>query len=166
MVFKLRKYILKLSKCFEVVGGVALLLMMVVTGIDVVGVKLFSSPLPGSIDVVMYSQLVAVGFAVAPTFIAGRHINVPFLITRLPVRVQLIIKSAIAFLGFMLFGLLAWQSLVFGNHLRSVGEYSPVIRIPIYPFAYGIVLTCLPLCLMLLLELYEALIMLVRGEGK
>ncbi|MCX8205064.1 MAG: TRAP transporter small permease [Candidatus Nezhaarchaeota archaeon] len=166
MSFRLREYSRKLIKWLEVVGGVALVLMMVITGIDVAGIKLFLSPLPGSIDLVMYFQLMAISLAITSTYIAGRHIRVPFLILHLPRRIQAFVKSAIALLGLLLFSILVWQFCDYGNRLRIAGEYSPVIRLPIFVFAYIVALTCVPLCLILLLELHGSLVELVRGGEK
>ena len=53
----------RLSYLVEWIGLGGLLLMMFITCIDVIGAKIFRSPLPGAIDFVMLSQLFSVAFA-------------------------------------------------------------------------------------------------------
>lgn len=166
LLSKLEKLNSKFSEYLGVVGIIALLLMMIITDIDVFTTKLFLSPLTGSIDAVMLSQLVMVSFATAWTLINDRHIAVAFLVPRLPRRVQAIINSIIPLLGLSLFTLIAYQSYIFGHSLQRMGEYTPTLRVPLYPFAYLIALASLPVCLAFLLKFLSALVMLIGKQGK
>lgn len=131
--------------------------MMVVTCIDVVGAKLFRSPLMGSIDIVQLAQTVAIAFAASMALILGRHIQVEFLFNLLPRRTQKVIDSIVLLLCLGLFMVILWRMSLFGRLLQTSGDYSATIYIPYYPFAYGIALACIPVCLVFLLEFLKSL---------
>lgn len=154
---KFEKFIHKISKWSEWVGIAAMLLMVAVTCIDVVGAKVFKWRLLGAIDIVMLSQIVAIAFAASMSLIQGRHISVEFFIKLLPKGVQKGIDSFILLLCIVLFGAIIWRLCVLGYSFQTSGEYSATIHIPYYPFAYGIALASIPVCLVLLINLYKML---------
>ena len=147
----------RLSGWFERIGLVGLLLMMVVTCVDVVGSKVFRWPLPGSIDMVQLAQTVAIAFAASMALILGRHVEVEFFVRHLPQRVGAVIHSVIMLLGLGFFMLILWRMSLFGHSLQTQGDYSATIHIPYYPFAYGIALGTIPVCVVYLLELLKSL---------
>ena len=162
MLDKFEKFNRRFSGWFEWVGAAGLLLVMLVTCIDVIGAKLFLWPLRGTIDMVMLFQLVAVAFACAVTLIIGRHVRVEFFVTRLPRRAQAVINSLVSLLGLGLFILIVWRLSVLGYYFQTGGETTPTAYIPLYPFAYGVALASIPVCLVLLHELLSSLARVVK----
>jgi len=162
MLGKFEKFNRRLSGWFEWIGCAALLVVMVITSIDVIGAKVFLWRLFGAIDMVMLSQLVAIAFACAVTLIVGRHVRVEFLVARLPQRTQAVIDSITNIIGLGLFVLIIWRLYVYGHSFQTTGEYSATARIPFYPFAYGIALASIPVCLVLLQELLSSLARVVK----
>ena len=140
----------RLSAWFEWVGLAGLLVMMAVTCIDVIGAKIFRSPLYGALDIVVLSQMVAVSFATAYALILGRHVSVEFFMMLLPERLRLMIDTIISFFGLTLFVLIIWRLSVYGYSLQIGGEVSATIRLPLYPFAYGIAVASIPVALIFL----------------
>jgi len=159
---KFEKFNRRLSGWFEWIGMVGLLLMMAITCIDVVGAKVFLWRLLGAIDIVMLSQIVAIAFACAMTLIIGRHVRVEFFVARLPRRAQAVIDSIILLLGLGLFSVIIWRLCVLGYSFQTTGEYSATAHIPLYPFAYGIALASIPVCLVLLLGFLNSLTRVVK----
>jgi len=159
---KFEKFNRRFSVWFEWIGIAGLLLMMLITGIDVIGAKLFLWRLLGAIDIVMLAQIVAIAFAAAFTLIIGRHVRVEFFVARLPQRAQAIIESIVLLLGLGLFILIIWRLCVFGHSFQISGEYSATAHIPLYPFAYGIALASIPVCLVLLLGFLNSLTRVVK----
>jgi TRAP-type C4-dicarboxylate transport system permease small subunit len=151
-----------LSGWFEWIGLAGLLVVMVITCIDVIGAKLFLRPVFGAIDIVMLSQLVAISFATAFALILGRHVRVEFFVVRLPRRAQAGIDSIIYLLGLGLFILIIWRLSIYGYSLQTGGEVSATARIPLYPFAYGIALASIPVCLVFLLKFLNSLARVVK----
>lgn len=154
---KFKKFNHRLSDWFEWIGLVGLLVMMAITCIDVVGAKVFRWRLLGALDIVMLAQIVAIAFAASMALILGRHIRVEFFIKILPRRAQAVINSFVFLLGFGLFSLIIWRLCVLGYSFQTAGEYSATIHIPYYPFAYGIALASIPVCLVFLLEFLKSL---------
>ena len=157
MLGKLEKFNHRLSGWFEWIGVAGLLLMMVITFIDVVGAKIFLWRLLGALDIVMLSQAVAIAFAAAMLLILGRHVQVTFFVARMPRRAQAVTESIIHFLELGLFILIVWRLLVFGYWMQTGGEGTATIRIPLYPFGYGMALALIPVCLVLVVSFINSL---------
>jgi TRAP-type C4-dicarboxylate transport system permease small subunit len=154
---KIENFNRRLSGWCEWLAVVAMLSMMVITCIDVVGAKVFLSPLLGAIDIVQLSQIMAISFAASMTLILGRHIQVEFFFQLLPPRVQAVTDSCVHFLGLGLFIMIVWRLVELGHSYQTTGEYTATAYIPLYPFAYAVAIACLPVCLMLFLELLKSL---------
>jgi TRAP-type C4-dicarboxylate transport system permease small subunit len=159
---KFEKFNRLLSSWFEWIGLAGLLVVMFITCIDVIGAKLFLRPVFGAIDIVMLSQLVAISFACAFALILGRHVRVEFFVAWLPRRAQAVIDSIVFLLGLTLFILIIWRLCVYGYSLQTGGEVSATALIPLYPFAYGIALASIPVCLVFLLEFLKSLARMVQ----
>lgn len=162
MLDKFEKSNRRLSGWIEWIGVAGLLLMMLVTCVDVVGAKLFLWPLPGGLEIVKFSQLVAIALAAAMTLILGKHIRVEFFVARLPRRAQAVIESFVLLLGLALFSMIAWRLCVYGYSLQTAGEMAQTVRIPTYPFAYAIALGSIPVCLVLLQRFIGSLAKVVK----
>ena len=157
MLGKLEKFNRRLSSWFEWIGLAGVLRMTAITCIDVVGGKVFLWPVLGALDIVMLSQIVAIAFAASMALILGRHIRVEFFINLLPRRAQAVIDSVVLLLGFGFFSVIIWRLCVLGYSFQTSGEYSATAHIPYYPFAYGIALASIPVCLVFLLEFLKSL---------
>jgi TRAP-type C4-dicarboxylate transport system permease small subunit len=147
----------RLSRWCEWLSIAAILLMVAVTCVDVVGAKVFRWRLPGAIDIVMLTQLVAIAFAAGITLIQGRHIEVEFFVKLLPQRIQNVIESIVLLLVLGLFSMIIWRVCVLGYSFQTSGEYSATIYIPYYPFAYSIALASIPVWLVILLRFVKSL---------
>jgi TRAP-type C4-dicarboxylate transport system permease small subunit len=150
------------STLFEWIGIVGLLLMMVITCADVVGAKLFLRPVPGSIDIVMLSQLVAISFACATALLAGRHVQVDFFVPLLPPRIRDIVECVMSFFALVLFLLIIWRLSAYGHSLFMGNEVSPTASIPLYPFSYGVALACIPVSLVLFSSFLKSLMRSIK----
>ena len=162
MLRKIEKFNRSLSGWFEWIGLAGLLIVMLITCIDVIGSKVFLKPVFGSIDIVMLSQLVAISFATALSLLLGRHVQVEFFVAILPRRVQAVTDSIVFLLGLTLFILIIWRLCVYGYSLQTGGEVSATARIPMAPFAYGIALASVPVCVVFFLGFVNSLIRVVK----
>jgi len=159
---KLEKFNRRLSGWFEWIAVIGLLAMMSITCIDVVGAKAFSRSIPGSVDIVTLSQIVAIFFAVAFTQIMGRHVRVEFFVSRLPERAREAVNSIVSLILIGLFALIIWRSFVLGQSLQASGQVSNTARVPLYPFAYGMALASIPVCLVFFREFLGSLAGVVK----
>jgi TRAP-type C4-dicarboxylate transport system permease small subunit len=166
---RLERFVDSFSNWLNWVAGAGLLGILGLTIADIFGIKLaqagvpFFRPIPGGIEVVAFLGVVVTGFAIAYTQLLRGHIRVEFVVMRLPPRAQAVISAFIWFLSFLLFALLAWQSVEYGLSLQAKGTVSMTQRIPFYPFVHAIALCCLPVCLALALECFKSVRKAVRG---
>lgn len=162
MLRKLEEFNRSLSGWLEWIGLAGLLIMMFITCIDVIGDKVFLKPVLGAIDIVVLSQVVAISFAAAFSILLGRHVQVEFFVPRLPRRAQAVTDSIVFLLGLILFILIIWRLCVYGYSLQTGGEVSATARIPMAPFAYGIAIASVPVCVVFFLEFVNSVIRLVK----
>ena len=157
MLDKFERFNRRLSGWFEWLGLAAMLLIMVITCIDVVGAKVFRWRLLGALDYVMLLQTVVIAFAAGMALILGRHIRVEFFFRLLPERLQKAIDRVVTLICIAFFVLVIWRVIELGYSFQTSGEYSPTAYIPLYPFAYGVALAFIPLCLVLLQEFIRSM---------
>jgi TRAP-type C4-dicarboxylate transport system permease small subunit len=152
----------KISAAIEWVGLVGFLVIMLITTIDVIGAKVFLSPLFGALDIVVQAQLIAMSFAAAATLIAGRHVAVEFFVPILPKPLQKVVDVFVNLLGLALFAVLVWRLTKYAYSMQIENELTPTARIPLYPFAYGAAVASIPVCTVYLYYLLESIVRLVK----
>src|SRR4030042_535740 len=162
MIDRLERFANSFSKWLNWVAGIGLVGMLGLIVADIIGIKIFKHPIPGAIEVVAFFGVVVTAFAIAYTQVLRGHIKVEFFVMRLPTRVQAIIASFVLLLGIVLFALLAWRSYEFGRVLQVTGEVSMTQRIPFYPFVHAIAFSCIPVCLVLIVELIKSVLKAVK----
>jgi TRAP-type C4-dicarboxylate transport system permease small subunit len=148
-------YIEKSADFCNAVAAIAVVGMMSVTALDV-AMRFFSISLPGAYDVVSLLGAVVVAFALTYTSIQRGHIAVDFVYQKVPESYRPFFDIFNELAGCVFFALLAWQCFVYSAALKSAGEVSLTIQIPMYPFVAGIGLNCVLLSLYLLLNLVRA----------
>jgi len=154
-------YIEKSAGFFNAVAAAAVVLMMTVTALDV-AMRFFRISLPGAYDVVGLLGAVVVAFALTYTSIQRGHIAVDFVYQKLPERYRPFLDMFNELVGCIFFALLAWQCFEYAAALKSAGEVSLTIQIPVYPFVAGIGLNSVLLSMYLLVHFVRA----VKGVFK
>jgi TRAP-type C4-dicarboxylate transport system permease small subunit len=161
MIDRLDKIAKTFSRWVSWIAGLGVVSMLALTVADIVGVKLFKSPIPGAIETVAFLGVVITAFSIAYTQSQHAHIQVEFFVLRLPLRLRAGVAAFVSILSIVLFALLSWQSFKYGYSLQSAGELSMTSRIPFYPFVYAIAFCCIPVCLVLLVELLKSVMKVV-----
>lgn len=126
----------------------AVVIMMALTSADVV-MRFFRHPIPGTYEIVGLLGAVAASFSLAYTTVKKGHIAVEFVVQKMPRRIQFAVDIFNNAIGCLLFGILAWQSALYALDLKTSGEVSLTLQMPIYPFVFGIAAGCGLLCLLL-----------------
>jgi len=158
VVGRLERYVNKLSLWFNWVAGIALIGMLVLTVSDIIGIKLFASPVPGAIELVAFMAVVVIGFAIAYTQVLHGHVAVDFIIMKLPPRAISIINPLMLVFAIALFVFLAWRTFDYGQNLMATGEVSMTQRIPFYPFIFALSFCFLLTLLVLVTEFIKAIL--------
>jgi TRAP-type C4-dicarboxylate transport system permease small subunit len=165
MLEKFQKFNEMLSGGAEWIAFWAIFFMVVLTCADVMGAKLFRSPVFGSLDIMMVAQLIVVSFAAGMTLIRNRHVQVEFFVILLPRRIQSAIDCLIQLLCLGLFVLIVWRLFMHGYHLQTGGEETATAHIPLAPFTYASALGIIPVCLVLLQQFFSSILRVIGNES-
>lgn len=138
------------------ISAAALIIMMLLTTLDVI-LRLFKSSVPGTYEIIGLLGALVTSFALGYTSVEKGHIAVDFLVMRFSPKAQALIGVANAMIAAVLFGIITWQSLLYGMDLLNKGQVSPTIQMPIYPFVFGIAIGCGLLTLVLVVEFLHGL---------
>ena len=152
------KYVNKLSQWFSWIAGGGLVLMLILVIGDIIGIKIFSAPIPGAIELVAFLGVVVTGFAVAYTQVRHGHIMVDFIVSKFPPVLASVIHVLTLIMAMIFFVLLAWRSFDYGYILQSSGEVSMTQKIPFYPFVYGMAFGFLVIFMVTVVEFIQSII--------
>jgi len=156
-MFSFQKHSLLLARRLDMVAAVAIFAMMALTCVDVFLRYFFRKPIPGTYEIVALLGAVAVSFAMAHTLAKKGHVAVSLIVQMFPKRLQGIVESFISIFGIVLFGLITWQSILYGMDCQRAGEVSLTLELPFYPIIYGVAFGAAVVCLVLIVDLGNAL---------
>ncbi|MFC1905323.1 TRAP transporter small permease [Chloroflexota bacterium] len=151
------KWIKRISGWLFGIACVAIVAMILITVVDLIGLKLFRWKFAGAIEISGLLGLIIIGFAISFTQVLRGHTVVDVLISRLSKRYQVVLASIVSLFGLIIFTLMAWQMYSFGGDLQLAGRITPLEQIPLSPFAYAMAVCCLVMSFVLLLALVRAL---------
>lgn len=156
----LNERIKKINRPFYLIGGAALVFMMLVTVFDVI-MREIGHPITGTYELVGFGAAVLIGFTIPYVTSMRGHIIVDFFIMKLPPGGQHVLRLITRIMGTCLWAFIAYELFVFGQDLAKSGEVSPTLQIPFYPVSYG-----MGLCLILQVLTQAAdTITLLRGKS-
>lgn len=156
-MFSFKKNSLSLARRLDMIAATAVFAMMSLTCVDVFLRYFFRMPIPGTYEIVALLGVAAVSFAMAHTLAERGHVAVSLVVQLFPKWLQDIIEGIISIFGIILFGLIAWQSVLYGMDCQRAGEVSMTLELPFYPIIYGVALSAMVVCLVLLVNLADAL---------
>ena len=165
MLEKFDRFNRKISGWAEWIGFGALFLMVALTCVDVLGAKIFLTPVFGALDIMMLAQLIAVSFAGAMALILGRHVQVEFFMILLPKRFQALVDALINLLCLVFFIIIVWRLFVHGYDLQTGGEETMTAGLPMAPFTYASALAIIPFCLIFLQQFLSSILRMVKHES-
>ena len=130
----------------------SIIAMMLLTCADVL-LRFFKHPILGTYELVGLFGALTIAFAIPATTLSKGHVAVEFLVEKLPSSAQKICTIIANLLSLSLFALIAWQSFLYANILKSSGEVTLSLQMPFYPVVYVISAASLLVCIVLFLEL-------------
>lgn len=152
-----RNIIYRISDILNGLAGITLILLMILSFMDVALRFFFNRPIQGTYEVSGLLALIIISFALAKTQINRGHIRVDILFYILPKSGQKILGFLIDVLCLAMSVIICWQSFVYANSLRAIGEASQTQKIPFAPFEYIVATGFLVLSLVLLYHLVARL---------
>ncbi len=149
------------------IAMVALAAMMFLTAIDVLGRKLFNSPILGSYELIQFMMAISIAFGLAYCGMKKGHVNIDLILMHLSKRVNAILGIITGFIAFIMIGITVWQTCLYIIRQASTNVQSPTLYIPIFPFvgivAFGLALYCVVLIIHWL-EYILQVMAIERGE--
>lgn len=152
------KYITFFTKILFWIAGAGLVGMTALIVADVIGIKIFSNPVPGGIEFVSFLSVVAIAFAVPFTQVMRGHVAVDFIVEHFPRRAKLVIECVTVLFSVALFALLMVYSFRYAGLLRTSGEVSMTQKIPFHPFVYGMAVCFVAVFLVLVMQFIRAVL--------
>jgi TRAP-type C4-dicarboxylate transport system permease small subunit len=153
-----------LSRAFMVIGGVALLLLVLLASGNV-AMRLFHVPYAGTYEIVSFLGALVTAGALAHTQRRRDHIMVDIVTDRFPKTVKRLLDAVSDLLAAVLFGIAAWQVWRWGDRIRISGELSETLQLKFYPFVYATAAGFGLLTLVLVVQMLRALLRKSEGEA-
>jgi TRAP-type C4-dicarboxylate transport system permease small subunit len=144
----------RVSGWMEVLAGLLLVLMMVVTGCDIVG-RIFGSPIPGTYEMVSFAGGLVIGLALPVTSRERAHVIVDIVISRVSPLTGALLHVMTRLMVIALFLLLGYAFFRMGIDFRAYGQVTPVLGFPYYPVAYILSGACFMESLVLVVDLIK-----------
>lgn len=141
--------IVRISKVMDVVGGVVLSFMMLITVTDVI-LRFLGKPITGTYELVFLGGAVVIGCAIPRTSGEGGHVSVDFVVESLPRSLKKVTMVFTRLLGITFFAFLGWNLFALGTNLYNKQEVSLTLHVPYYPVAYVLGVCAFVECLVLL----------------
>lgn len=141
-----------LVELMNYLAAASIISMMLLTCADVL-LRLFKHPILGTYELVGLFGALTIAFAIPATTLTKGHVAVDFMVEKLPAAGQKFFTVIANLLSLCLFTLIAWQSFLYANMLRTSGEVTLSLEMPFYPVVYAISAASLLVCIVLLLEL-------------
>jgi TRAP-type C4-dicarboxylate transport system permease small subunit len=143
-----------ISRFLNVIAGISLTFLMLLTVSDVI-LRFFKRPIVGTYELVAFSGAIVIGFSLPLTSWMRGHIFVDFFILKFSKKGQDIFNIVTRCLVITLFFLIGWNLLRYGLDLQKSGEVSATLRLPFYPVAYGVGISCFVQCLVLCCDIVK-----------
>jgi TRAP-type C4-dicarboxylate transport system permease small subunit len=125
----------RLSNAMKLIGGIALVGMMLLTVVDVIG-RFFKHPIFGSVEIVGFLATIIVAGALPHTYKIGGHVGIEILMQTTSPKTRARVRLITRTLTLILFSLITWQMFLHASELRQMGEVSMSLKFPTYYIAY------------------------------
>jgi TRAP-type C4-dicarboxylate transport system permease small subunit len=162
IISRSQKVLLTITDKVNLVGQVILLLLVLLIIVDVVMRRVFNSPLSGTLEVSEIMLVVVVFTSVAYCGIRKGHVSIDALTSRFRRRTQAVIDSITGIFGVIVFITMGCGSFVLGLNLLKTHRITGMLPIPIYPFSFIVGIGSLLLALVLLVQLAETILKVLK----
>ncbi|RJP21792.1 MAG: TRAP transporter small permease [Candidatus Omnitrophota bacterium] len=125
----------------NIVAGLGILTMMVVTCLDIV-MRIFGTALIGAYDIVKLTGAVTIACALPYTTAVKGHVAIEFFFLKLNRYGRIVVDSVCRSITMMMFGFLSWRCIQYGISLKVNGEVTPTLQLPTFWVLYVIAFSC------------------------
>ncbi len=143
----------KIAKKLDVIAAVVLFLNCLLVVLNVITrSRLFQMPIFGVYEIVCYLSLISISFALAHCAVEGGHTNLTFFLEKLSKTKAKVVTICVNIVLLINFGLITWNIVLYAISRITVGEVSPVLRVPI---VYIIAFICIGFILLTITPLLK-----------
>jgi TRAP-type C4-dicarboxylate transport system permease small subunit len=143
-----------ISKILNVVAGIALTFMMLLTVADVL-LRAGGYPIVGTYELSALFLGLVIAFGIPQVSLDRGHVYMEFLLEKLSKRGKKLMASTTRLLCMGLFAFIGVNLLKVGAGFKASGEVTATIQLPIYPVAYGVAVCCFLECTVFLFEIVK-----------
>lgn len=154
-----------LNKGLMIIGGIALLLLMVLATGNV-ALRIFQIPFSGCYEIVSFLGAIVTAAALGHTQRNRDHIIVDILSDKFPPRIKKAVDAVSYLIITVFFIVVARQTFLWGMKIRESGELSETLKIIYHPFIFGVALGFAFLALSGAVDFFKVLFNGEDGEGK
>ena len=156
----LLKILKSLSTYLAYIGAFSLFAMMCLTMADVGGRYLFNRPILGVFEITEFMVLVLIFSFLGYTQARKSHVSVDLFMMLFPKKLKVLIEIFNHLACLVIMALIAWMGVDKALELMEVGEASPNLAFPTYPFVFFLVLGCAIMCI----EFIRDVIMILQNK--
>lgn len=124
------------------IAALILFVMMLLTGVDVIGRYFFNRPLPGAFELteVLLALLIFAGLPL----VSGReeHVTITLLSERFKGRLLRAQRVFVRLCAVLVLAVLAWRLWIKGAQLAQYGDMTTYLHIPLAPVLYAAAVLC------------------------
>ena len=144
----------KMSRILGMISGIAIILVIVVTVMDII-LRAAGYPLAGAFEVVALSGALILGLGIPFTSWTRSHVYMEFMVDRLSERGRNILNTFTRAICTTLFLVIGVNLFRVAYGMSTSGEVSSALKLPIYPFAYGLAIACFLECLVFVSDIIK-----------
>jgi TRAP-type C4-dicarboxylate transport system permease small subunit len=135
------KFASRISLTTQVLAGTALIFMMAVTLAEVIG-RAFGKPILGAYELISFTGGIVIGFSIPYTSWMRGHVYVDAITGKFSQQRRGVVNVCTRCFGILLFLFAGYNFISMGYDLYATKEVSMTLKLPFYPIAWGIGLSC------------------------
>jgi TRAP-type C4-dicarboxylate transport system permease small subunit len=164
LIHRLEGATIRATRVIALIGLAALLILAIITMADVAMRWLFNQPITGVEDLAKLVVAIAIAASIPAVLASRQNITIRFIGRALGRRAELIFEIFGSILVLVVMAGMAWQIQIYTDELRTTGETTWLLAIPVAPF-WQVVSVLLFLCVPIqLVVLAGLLVTALRGR--
>ncbi len=148
----------KLEAVLKNIAAFCLISMALLTGADIISRGACGSPIFGVEEIIAVLAVLTTGLALGYTHSQKSNIGVEFLVSKFKRRTRRNINCATNIISAVLFAVVAWRLVLYGQSLKEAGEVTMTLALPTYMIIYALAFGFGCFTLTLLKEIAEHLL--------
>ncbi len=146
-----------LNKVLMILGGIAVLALMVVATANVT-LRIFHIPFRGAYEIVAFLGAIVIAFALGYTQIRKNNIVVDILTEKFPKKLSRVLDGINYFITMIFFAIVSWQIFLWGMRIWESHEVSETLKIIYHPFIFSVSLGFAVLSLTLIVDFLKTIL--------